>query len=97
MKVSELIELLCGFDADAEVVLATQPNYPMEHTVSGVARRADLRDQPGPHRETPDSAPNDVLLVEGRWLRYGDLAAWDAARRHGDEGNADAALTQSGC
>ena len=81
MKVSELIELLGGFDADAEVVLTTQPNYPMEHTVSGVARRADLIDQPGRHRDTPDSAPSDVLLVEGRWLRYGDLAAWDAARR----------------
>jgi hypothetical protein len=81
MKVSELIELLGGFDADAEVVLTTQPNYPMEHTVSGVARRADLIDQPGRHRDTPESAPNDVLLVEGRWLRYGDLAAWDAARR----------------
>jgi len=81
MKVSELIELLGSFDADAEVVLTTQPNYPMEHTVSGVARRADLIDQPGRHRDTPESAPSDVLLVEGRWLRYGDLAAWDAARR----------------
>lgn len=81
MKVSELIELLGGFDADAEVVLTTQPNYPMEHTVSGVTLRAALREQPGLRCETPDSAPNDVLLVEGRWLRYGDLAAWDAARR----------------
>ena len=81
MKVSQLIELLSGFDADAEVVLTTQPNYPMEHTVSGVARRADLGDQPEHRRDGPGSAPNDVLLVEGRWLRYGDLAAWDAARR----------------
>jgi hypothetical protein len=81
MKVSELIKLLSGFEADAEVVLTTQPNYPMEHTVSGVARRADLGDQPGHHRDGPGSNPKDVLLVEGRWLRYGDLAAWDAARR----------------
>ena len=81
MKVSELIELLSGFDANAEVVLTTQPNYPMEHTVSGVARRADLGDQPEHRRDGPSSDPNDVLLVEGRWLRYGDLAAWDRARR----------------
>ena len=81
MKVSELIELLGGFDADAEVVLTTQSSYPQEHTVSGVARRADLNDQLGRQREEVGSAPNDVLLVEGRWLRYGDLAAWDAARR----------------
>jgi hypothetical protein len=81
MKVRELIELLGGFDEEAEVVLTTQANYPMEHTVSGVARRADIFEQPGLHRQARDSAPNDVLLVEGRWLRYGDLAAWDAARR----------------
>jgi hypothetical protein len=81
MKVNELIELLSSFDGEAEVVLTTQPNYPMEHTVSGVARRADLADQPGRCRDGPGSAPSDVLLVEGKWLRYGDLAAWDAARR----------------
>jgi hypothetical protein len=81
MKVRELIELLGGFDEEAEVVLTTQPNYPMEHTVSGVARRADLFEQAGSQRQTRDSAPNDVLLVEGRWLRYGDLSAWDAAQR----------------
>ncbi|HEX2685020.1 MAG TPA: hypothetical protein VHN14_00300 [Kofleriaceae bacterium] len=77
---SELIKLLSHCDADAEVVLTTQPNYPMEHTVSGIALRADLGDQAGQQREAAGSAPNDVLLVEGRWLRYGDLAAWDAAR-----------------
>jgi hypothetical protein len=81
MKVRELIDLLGGFDAEAEVVLTTQPNYPMEHTVSGVARRADLSEQESAKRQTRDTAPNDVLLVEGRWLRYGDLSAWDAARR----------------
>lgn len=82
MKVSELIELLRCFDADAEVVLTTGSNYPMEHTVSGVVLRADLSNRPGLGRQALGSAPNDVLLVEGRWLRFGDLAAWDCARRH---------------
>lgn len=81
MKVSELIELLSCFDADAEVVLSTQPNYPMEHAVAGIAARATLRDEPDVCRETVGAAPNDVILIEGRWLRYGDLAAWDATRR----------------
>ena len=80
MKVNELIELLRSFDADAEVVLATQPNYPMEHAVAGIAIRANLHGDPPPSRDTPGAAPNDVILVEGRWLRYGDLAAWDTAR-----------------
>ncbi len=81
MKVGELIELLRGFDADAEVVISTQPNYPMEHAVGGVAVRAHLPDDAPRNIERVDAAPTDVILVEGRWLRYGDLAAWDAARR----------------
>ena len=81
MKVSELIELLRCFDADAEVVLSTQPNYPMEHAVAGITARATLRDEPALGPATAAAAPNDVILIEGRWLRYGDLAAWDAARR----------------
>jgi hypothetical protein len=80
MKVNELIKLLSCFDADAEVVLSTQPNYPMEHEVAGITVRATLGDEPAP-RKPVGAAPNDVILIEGRWLRYGDLAAWDAARR----------------
>jgi hypothetical protein len=81
MKVSELIELLRSFDTDAEVVITTQPNYPMEHAVAGVALRTSLREAHGRGDEAQAASPNDVILVEGRWLRYGDLAAWDTARR----------------
>jgi hypothetical protein len=81
MRVRELIELLHCFDTEAEVVITTQPNYPMEHAIAGVAVRAKLRDEPGDEREPLGAAPSDVILVEGPWLRYGDLAVWDAARR----------------
>jgi hypothetical protein len=84
MKVHELIKLLSSCDADAEVTLIEQPNYPLEHAVAGVALRGDLCDEDGrPRRcnERDGSAPNDVLLVEGTWLRYGDHAAWRAAAR----------------
>ena len=81
MKVSELIELLGGFDADAEVVITTQPNYPMEHAVAGVALRANLGDAQELDRDALRAAPNDVILVEGGWLRYGVPSAWDTARR----------------
>jgi len=40
-----------------------------------------LRDEPEPCRETVGAAPNDVILIEGKWLRYGGQATWDAARR----------------
>jgi hypothetical protein len=91
--VSELIELLRGFDADAEVVITTRPNEPMEHALAGVATRADL-DAPAASLAAGliatgpmGAAANDVILVEGRWLRYGALAVWDTARRRrGDAG-----------
>ena len=80
MKVKELMELLAQCDADADVVVMEQPNYPIEHGLAGVATRGDCR-KSYEQRYAPDTTPNDVLLVEGPWLRYGEAAAWDAARR----------------
>ena len=80
MKVKDLMELLARCDADAEVVVMEQPNYPMEHGLAGVATRGDCR-EPHERRYASDTAPNDVILVEGAWLRYGEKAAWDAVRR----------------
>ena len=41
MKVHELIELLEATNPEAEVRLATQPNYPLAHTIAGVARNGE--------------------------------------------------------
>jgi hypothetical protein len=76
MKVKRLIELLELHDPEAEVVLATQPNYPFEHSIMGVAVREDF-DESGDESKSP----NDVVLCEGQQLRYGIKDAWDAAER----------------
>ncbi|HEU4730242.1 MAG TPA: hypothetical protein VFT22_20235 [Kofleriaceae bacterium] len=81
MTVGELVELLRGFDPGAEVVITTQPNYPMEHAIAGVAVRANLSGESESLHQPEGAAKTDVILVEGKWLRYGDLAAWDSARR----------------
>jgi hypothetical protein len=39
MKVKELIAYLEDCEPEAEVVLASQPRYPVEHTLDGVAAR----------------------------------------------------------
>jgi len=80
MKVKELIEVLESCDAEAEVVIMSQPNYPMEHGLLGVALREDCHDGADEPRYETDTAPSDVVLVEGAWLRYGNSAAWGAAR-----------------
>jgi hypothetical protein len=42
MKVRELIAVLEDLDPEAAVYIMSQPNYPFEHAVSGVALREDF-------------------------------------------------------
>lgn len=89
MKVKDLIELLEDCDADAEVFIMSQENWPFENTVAGVVARQDCHDDEDgddddatvERRHEDGTAPNDVFLVEGQQLRYGSKAAWGAARR----------------
>lgn len=78
MKVKELIKILKDCDPNAEVVLATQPGYPMEHALDGLTVREEMLD--GDERKDAEWGDgcrgNDVLLVEGHHLRYGDRDAW---------------------
>ena len=85
MKVKDLIELLEDMDPEANVLIASQPNWPFEHSVAGVAVREELGDDDddGDEAERPYADGchgNDVFIVEGPQLRYGSKAAWDAAR-----------------
>jgi hypothetical protein len=84
MKVRELIKILNDCDPDAEVLLASQPNYPFEYAVAGVVTREDFLDQDDSEGDEPE-LPNgerldDVLLCEGQQLRYGDREAWNNVR-----------------
>jgi hypothetical protein len=74
MKVKDLLAILRETDPEANVVLNTQPHYPLEHALSGVVVRSDYSDLDGP---VAGSKPNDVLLLEGSQLRYGARMAWD--------------------
>ena len=83
MKVRDLMELLEEQDPDAEVCMVTQPNWPMEYAVAGVAVRSELFDadvEPATEGYADGTSANDVVLVEGRWLRYGHRTAWEAVR-----------------
>ena len=74
MKVHELIELLEGFDEEAEVMLVTQQNWPFENDLLGAVERSTYDDG----EDLDDGARmNDVLLVEGYQLRYGSKEPWE--------------------
>ena len=94
MNVQDLIEILEGMDPEADVFVATQPEYPFECRLAGVCRRGDYADDgenayaavdpwTGSDRWTAsesDLPKNDVLILTGDQVRYGAKAAWDAAR-----------------
>jgi len=86
MNVAELIERLEEMDPEAEVLFISQPHWPFEYSVSGLATRAEIEDvdndlhddEPGERVYRDGESANDVLLVEGSQLRYGSKSAWDA-------------------
>lgn len=82
MKVCELIEFLSAQDPNAEVCVLNQPHFPIEHSIGAAVVRSDLMqaavdsDTEAPMRCVDGAAPSDIVLVEGRWLRYGSRVAW---------------------
>lgn len=81
MKVKELIESLRECDPEANVVFTIQPRWPLEYQIAGLVTREDCRDESGSIRTGAGQAPNDVILVEGEQLGYGERDAWPTAAR----------------
>jgi hypothetical protein len=87
MNVSELIERLSECDPNAEVRLATQPNWPLASMLDGVADSADVTGESmcEEHSEygCSDCTPAVVWLTEGAQpddSPYAPRAAWSVAR-----------------
>jgi hypothetical protein len=83
MKVQDLIDILSEQDPDAEVLLMTQQSWPFEYSIAGVTCRSELVGDDGEDSSESDDGtkPEDVFLVEGRQLRYGNANAWNVAHR----------------
>ena len=92
MKVHQLIEILDELDSDGDVYIMVQPEWPFECAVRGVAIREDFMDTDGDDEATHGSGDrwttpasmlprNDIFLVAGEQVRYGDARAWDVVRR----------------
>ncbi len=80
MKVKDVLAILADLDPEANVLLATQPSYPMESTLGGVAVRSEVSEVSESDDTAAGPQPNDVLLLEGSHVRYGTRAAWDPSR-----------------
>lgn len=89
MTVGELMMELERFDEGAEVMIAMQPNYPFECSITGVVSRReadpDFEDEDEDeaeakrHRDTfaSDGKGSDVFILEGGQVRYGSRKLWD--------------------
>ena len=66
MKVSELMELLSSMNPDAEVRLANQPTWPLQHGVRGAVSVANLVDHAIWNGEPTEPCPEhgDVHCAE---------------------------------
>lgn len=74
MNVQDLMDMLSGMDPNAEVRLATQPEWPLAFELAGVAEPDD------------DEMPEGVVwLVTGNHPQdtpYAPEAAWSVAQRY---------------
>lgn len=82
MKVAELIAVLQQCDPEANVLMVTQPSWPFEWSIAGVAVRDPYGDEefePGVNLQPwyDEPAGNDVFLLEGSQLRYGSGDPWN--------------------
>ena len=71
MTVGELISMLEGFDEESNVFFISQPNWPFEYSIKDIVERSNFEND-----ETDGKKNNDVILVEGSQIRYGNKNAW---------------------
>ena len=94
MKVHQLIQILDELDSDGEVYVMVDRSWAFECAVAGVAIREDFVEAEEDDPEILEEARrdrwgapaellprNDVFIVVGDQERYGDVRAWDVARR----------------
>ena len=68
MTVADLMELLENADPEAEVRLAMQPSYPLQHKIRGVVTHEDLDLEEAledDDEDGPDELAGIVWIVEG--------------------------------
>ena len=85
MTIDDLIQRLEQYreelGGECEVRLMTQPNWPFEQTIRGLASGIEINERDDDDGDDADVDEDCVLyIVEGQQLGYGSKRAWDAAR-----------------
>ena len=77
MIVQDLIDMLKQCNRDAEVYLMTQPSFPKESEIYGVVMRKDFFDEDEDSPLDKHMNEDDVIILRGDQLCYGNPKAWD--------------------
>jgi len=79
MKVRDLIEKLEEYDGELEVVIASQPSYPMEYGIAGVVSEKEMQSRDDEESDKEDNQSSDkVYLVEGNQHGYSKKDIWNS-------------------
>jgi hypothetical protein len=77
MTVQDLIDSLSGYELDAEVRIAYQPNYPLECGVAGAIANHEID---VPEEEATPSQPDEgqevVWITAGNDIGYASARLW---------------------
>ena len=71
MTAGELISLLMGFNEETEVRIASQPNYPFEHSIAGAVDGRDI------YFEGTETEHGVLYLLEEKQFGYFRKDAWN--------------------
>lgn len=87
MTVTELIEALSECDPNAEVLLATQPEYPLAFRIANLNTAADIAAESGEEPEVMEPCPEhndpDCMICDGGREEPANIV-WIAAGNHPD-------------
>ena len=76
--IDELTELKDLHGGETAVNIASQPAYPFEYSIKGIAFEKDLDPVLDEDEQEFDSDQEPrVLILEGQQLRYGEKVWWD--------------------
>ncbi len=77
MTVEELVELLEGFDPDAEVRIASQPSAPLAYDIEAVVDAGNIREVHGDDAAEIEGEPGVIYVLEGNQIGPAPKEIWE--------------------
>jgi hypothetical protein len=77
VTVGELVELLEGFDPDAEIRIASQPRAPVAYEIEAVVDGGNIPEEPVDEAAEIEGEPGLVYVLEGTQIGHAPKEIWE--------------------